>query len=157
MTPKNRSLLKFILLPVRVIIAVVWLLDEAVRPLYRPALEWVSSLGVMERFSAWVKRLPRLAILVLFAIPFAIAEPLKVLALVIIAKGSAVVGILLLVLSYLMTFLIVERIYHAGRDKLLTYPWFKWSMDQIGFIRVSVLAVKTSTMAWIRTRFGVAG
>jgi len=148
----SRGFLRGLFLSIKIVIAIFWVVDELARPLYRPLLDWIASWRVLERFTSRVKALPRSVILVLFAIPFAVAEPLKVLALVVIAKGSALAGIALLIFAYLMTFLIVERIYHAGRDKLLTYPWLKWAMTQIGAIRSSVISARRSMLTWVRTR-----
>lgn len=115
--------------------AVIIVIDGVARPLYRPILQWVASIEVISRAEEQIARLPRPAILALFAVPFAIAEPAKVLALVWLAEGSLFSGLLLLAVSYLATFLVVERIYHAGKTKLLTYAWFAWCIDQLSVIR----------------------
>ncbi|MDB5522520.1 MAG: hypothetical protein JWM58_283 [Rhizobium sp.] len=143
-----------LLWPFRIVVAVILLIDEFARPLYRPMLDWIATWRMMARFTAAVASLPRLTILILFAVPFAIAEPLKLFALVLIARGRIIIGIALLVLAYLMTFLLVERIYHAGRQKLLTYPWFEWAMRQIGQVRNALLKFKAESVtrlrAWLR-------
>jgi hypothetical protein len=128
--------------------------DELARPFYRPLLEAAARLDVMKRFSSWVSGLPRAAILVLFAVPFAIAEPLKVLALVLIAKGNAVLGLILLIFSYLTTFLIVERIYHAGRDKLLTFGWFAAVAGQVSAVRDFAASFKRAAVTRARGWLG---
>jgi hypothetical protein len=115
--------------------AVIIVIDGVARPLLRPILQWASSADVIRRAEEQVAGLPRPAILALFAVPFAIAEPAKVLALVWLAEGSLFSGLLLLAVSYLATFLVVERIYQAGKPKLLTYVWFAWCIDQLSVVR----------------------
>lgn len=134
--------------------AIILLLDAIARPLYRPLLDWIAAREIMHRFVALVAPLPRFAILILFGVPFIIAEPLKVFALYLIARGLVITGILLLVFSYLVTFLIVERIYEAGKDKLLTYRWFAWAMTQIGRVRDVLLAIKARIAARARAWLG---
>jgi hypothetical protein len=135
------------------VVAVILLIDAVARPVYRPLIALILDSPLMRRLAMFVAPLPRPVILVLFAVPFAIAEPLKVFALLLIARGRVVAGVLLLVFAYLMTFLIVERIYHAGRSKLLTYVWFKWAMDHIVAVRNALLRIRaaliTRARAWL--------
>jgi hypothetical protein len=126
------------------------LIDSVARPAYRPVLEWAKRLDFFRKAEEWVAGLPRAAILLLFAVPFAIAEPAKVLALLWIAKGFLVSGLILLALSYLATFLLVERIYHAGKHKLLTYGWFAWSMTQLAVVRDHMTAAKKRVKAFLK-------
>lgn len=109
----------------------------------------------MQAFEALVARLPRLAILVLFAVPFAVAEPLKIVGLLEIAEGHVAYGIGVLIFSYILTFFLVERIYHAGRTKLLSYGWFAWGMGYINAVRDVVVAYKTRTIRKANALFRV--
>jgi hypothetical protein len=128
----------------------ILLIDAIARPLYRPLLDWIAARRIIHRFEAMIKPLPRFVILVLFGVPFAVAEPLKLLAVYLIARGLAVTGVVLLVLAYLVSFLIVERIYEAGREKLLTYWWFAWAMAQIVKVRNLLLAFRDRLLARLR-------
>lgn len=141
MSPK-----RLITFPLRILIASVIIADELAKPLYRPAVRWVSSWRAVEAFERFVADLPRAAILLLFLGPFAVAEPLKVFALVMIASGRLVIGIPVLVIAHLMTFLLVERIYHAGKDKLLTYPWFSWAMRGVEHVRGRLVRIKNEAL-----------
>ncbi|SER57080.1 hypothetical protein [Rhizobium sp. NFR03] len=130
-----RKLLKIVTYPIRAVIFVGTLIEFLVRPVYGPLVKAVMGLQLFAAMERRIGTLPRLAILVLFVVPFAIAEPMKIAAVVIIAKGQLALGMTTLILSYLATFLIVERIYHAGHDKLLTYKWFAWSMKYVRIAR----------------------
>lgn len=134
--------------------AVIIVIDGAARPLYRPILQWAASVDLIRQAEAQIAQLPRLAILALFAVPFAIAEPAKVLALVWLAEGSLFSGLLLLAASYLATFLVVERIYHAGKPKLLTYTWFAWCIDHLSVVRDRLNAAKARVKGFISRFIG---
>jgi hypothetical protein len=151
-----RKLLKIATYPIRAAIVIGTLVELLLRPLYRPVVNAVRALGFFAKLERWIAGLPRLAILVLFAVPFAIAEPMKVAAVVIIAEGHIAIGATILTLSYLATFLIVERIYHAGRHKLLTYKWFTWAMTYVwkahsyyGAVKVTALATAKTIQLWL--------
>jgi hypothetical protein len=140
--PYAKETLRGLLIALRTSIAVILAIDGLARPLYRPLLQRIADWKLMQAFEALVARLPRLAILVLFGVPFVVAEPLKIVALFEMAEGNVIWGLALLIFSYLVTFILVERIYHAGKEKLLTYTWFAWTMGQVTWVRDSVLPYK---------------
>ena len=77
---------------------------------------------------------------------------MKIIGLLLIAHGAIKTGICLTILAHLATFLIVERIYHAGREKLLTYAWLAWIMRYVRFARSFYDRAKLATLNWIRLR-----
>ena len=151
--PKT-PLIRILMWLFEVFAAIILTVDALARPLYRPLLRWFSNLTIIHRFEAWITTLPRFLILVFFAVPFIIAEPLKVLAVYLIARGLVVTGIVLMGVAYLVSFLVVERIYHAGRERLLTYPWFKWGMDRVVFVRDLLLAARDAARLRVRGWLG---
>lgn len=148
---RRRSAWQLLLVPLRFVIAVLVLINEVARPLYRPFVNWFSSLSIVVHFGEFVGSLPRGVILVLFVVPLAIAEPLKIYALFVIARGHVISGLVIIALAYLMSFLLVERLFHAGREKLLTYGWLKWTMDRVETVRNSVADMKRSVIATVRS------
>jgi len=151
---RSRSAWQLLLLPVRLVIAVLVIISEVARPLYRPFVNWFSSLSIVKHFGEFVGSLPRAVILVLFVVPLAIAEPLKIYALFVIARGHVISGLVIIALAYLMSFLLVERLFHAGREKLLTYGWLKWIMDRVATVRDSIAEMKKSVIATLRGWLG---
>lgn len=158
--------------PLRVLLTALILLDEVARPLYRPLSRWIASLRLVQRIEGWIATLPRLAVLVLLAVPFIIAEPLKLVGLVMIGRGQIWAGLFVLALAYLASFLIVERIYRAGEPKLLSYRWLAagigllsrlrglaldWVRRQALYQAARAFAVATRERArllWLRLRSG---
>jgi hypothetical protein len=131
--------LRLALLPLDVVVAIVLLLDEIARPLYRPLIRLVAGLRLVVRIEAAIARLPPYGVLALIAVPFAVAEPMKLVGLWLMGTGRFVTGLATLIVAYAATFFIVERIYHAGRANLLTIPWFAYVMDAVVRLRDAVM------------------
>lgn len=136
------------------LVAVILIVDALAKPFYKPVIGWAANLKVMAALEAQIKTMPRFAVLLLFGVPFAIAEPLKLYALVLMAGGHFILGLMLLILSYLITFILVERIYHAGKEKLLTYAWFSWCMSHVLYVKERAFAVRNQVAAEARRVFG---
>ena len=147
---RRESTWQLLLLPLRLIITVLVVVSEIARPVYRPLVNWFASLSIVEHFGELVGSLPRAVILVLFIVPLAIAEPLKIYALFVIARGHVIPGLVIVALAYLMSFFSVERLFHAGREKLLTYGWLRWIMDRVLAVRNWVSEMKESVIATVR-------
>ena len=146
--PQRNPLTRGLLAVMRAIIAVFVILDEFLRPLYRPLLRRLAELRIMRRLEEAVAALPPPLVLVALAIPFAIAEPLKLFGLLLFARGQFWAGLVVTAFAHLMSFVFVERIYHAGRDKLLSYRWFAWIMGQVVRVRDRVLGWVRATAAY---------
>lgn len=145
---KRGPLARVLFAILRAILTVVIVFDEIARPLYRPLIDWVASLRIVARMEVVIARQSRLAILALLAVPFAIAEPLKLLGLVMMADGRFRTGLVIFAFAHLVSFLLVERIYHAGREKLLTYGWLNWLMTLLDRLRRRALDWVRSSAAY---------
>lgn len=156
--PERGPLTRGLLALLRAVITVFVILDEFLRPLYRPLQRRLAGLRIMRRLEESVAALPRPLAMLALAIPFAIAEPLKLFGLLLFARGQFWAGLVVTAFAHLMSFVFVERIYHAGREKLLSYRWFAWIMGQIVRVRDSVLGWVRATAAYglaMRTRDAV--
>jgi hypothetical protein len=147
-TDENSSLRRLLLLPAKAVVVLYVVLDGIVTPMVRPLLGWVARLRFVIRLQDIVAALPAYATLVLLAVPFAFAEPAKIYALYLMAEGQFVTGLVTISMAYLVSLLIVERIYHAGRMKLATIPWFAKLMDWLTGIRDRLLAWARATRIW---------
>jgi len=141
--PQRSLPARIALAPLRAVATVIIIFDELLRPLYRPVIAWFAALRIVHRLEQAIARLPRALVLLAFAVPFIIAEPLKLLGLVLLAQGHVPSGIVVTGLAHLFSFLVVERIYHAGRAQLLSYRWFAWGIGLLTQWRDRV-------MTWIR-------
>ncbi|MGH6811222.1 MAG: hypothetical protein ACREDM_02395 [Methylocella sp.] len=145
---ENSSLRRLFLFPAKAIVVLYVVLDGIFAPVFRPLIRWVARLRVVIRLQDIVAGLPPYAILLLLAGPFAFAEPAKIYALYLMTEGQFATGLVTISMAYLVSLLIVERIYHAGRAKLKTIPWFAKLMDWLTGITDQLLAWARATRVW---------
>lgn len=62
--------------------------------------------------------------LLLLMVPVTLAEPLKMVAVLVAGKGHWLYGTAMIVAAYGVSLLIVERLFRIIKPKLLTLPWF---------------------------------
>ena len=117
-------------------------------PLVRPVVAWAAELQLFRRIGRWIGALPPYGALALLAVPFAAIEPFKVVALLWLAEGRFVIGVITLAGAYLLSFLVCERIFHAGKNKLLKIDWFAWCYLFMVRVRAHAMAWAKSTAAW---------
>jgi hypothetical protein len=117
-------------------------------PLVRPVVAWAAELQMFRRIGRWIGLLPPYGALALLAVPFAAIEPFKVVALLWLAEGRFVIGLVTLVGAYLLSFLVCERIFHAGKNKLLRIDWFAWCYLYMVRVRARAMEWARSTAAW---------
>lgn len=140
--------------PVKLSIAALVIMSEIFRPLYRSVVLRLSELPGFQRLDAFVARSPRILVLFMLVVPFAIAEPLKMFALVLLAQHRVAGGVGLTILAHFISFVIVERIFHAGRQQLMTFRWLSWIINRIGEARASManacLRLGLAFRTWLR-------
>jgi hypothetical protein len=145
---ETRGLRGALLLVAKAIVVVYVILDGIVSPVIRPLLRWVARLYFVIRLQDIVARLPPYAILILLAVPLAIAEPAKIYALVLMGQGHFATGLVTIALAYLVSLVVVERIYNAGRMKLATIAWFAKLMNWLTGNRDRFLSWARTTWVW---------
>ncbi|MFG1330952.1 hypothetical protein V5F41_06815 [Xanthobacter autotrophicus] len=124
----------------RIVCGAVILLDELVRPLYRPLIRRIAELRLMRAFEGWIARRSPYLVLVLIGVPYIVVEPLKFLALIGIANGHAKVGAVAFLLANLVSFVLIERIFTAGKAQLMTLRPMAWLITTAGAVRASVVS-----------------
>ncbi|TBN55329.1 hypothetical protein EYR15_01730 [Hansschlegelia quercus] len=134
--------------PLAIVLVGYEALNALFGPLVRPAIAWTSSLRLFTRIGAGIAALPPYAVLVTLAVPFAVIEPFKFIALYWLASGHAVLGLIALVLSHLSSLLICERIFHVGKPKLLQIGWFALGYRFVADLRDRALLWLRSTAVW---------
>ena len=131
-----------------VVLIVYALLDELLFPLLRPALAALGRLRLFQAIGAGIGLLPPYGALVALAVPFIIIEPVKIFALYWLASGHIWQGPILLVAAHVLSILVCDRIYHAGRDKLMRIGWFKALMTWLTALRDRSLSWVKATAVW---------
>ncbi|MGR0182969.1 hypothetical protein [Azospirillum aestuarii] len=136
---------RFVLRPLLTVAALVYFLIDAVAlEAVRPLAAWIGRQRFAERLAARIRRLGPYPTLALFVIPLVILEPLKPVGLYLMGTGHALQGALLLGGVELVKVTLVERLFHIGKDKLLTIPAFAWCYVRV----VRWLAWLTALPPW---------
>ena len=90
-------------------------------------MQVVAQYPPLHALEAWIKRLPPYWALAVFVLPAVLLFPVKLLALLAIARGHAFSGIGVIVIAKLGGAAAVARLYSLTRPTLLSLPWFaRW-------------------------------
>lgn len=137
--------MKRILKPVTYILAAIYFLVDAVFiGLARPIGRWIGRHLEFRRLRAWIKSLPPYPSLALFSVPVIILEPIKPVAAYLAATGQIVSGAATFIVGELLKLVLVERLFHLTRDKLMRIPAFAWAYGKVAEARAWLQA----TEAW---------
>jgi len=122
---KYRKILKVVFKPLVVVAAAVYfVIDGVILAILRPLLKQITRLRFFRFVASCIESLGPYPTLLVFLIPLILLEPVKPVSAYLIASGHFVSGILALVLAEVLKILIVERVFHIGRPKLMTIPAF---------------------------------
>jgi len=88
--------------------------------------------------------------LLILAIPLAVVEPFKLVAVLIAGGGHFLTGLVFLVVAYVVGLVVTERLFIVLKPKLLMLPWFAKSWWWF-------VALRRRTMRWLRSFWMPAG
>lgn len=88
--------------------------------------------------------------LLILAIPLAIVEPLKLVALIVVGGGHFIAGVLVMICAYAGSLFITERLFVVLKPKLLTLPWFALAWQW--FLTVRDKFIYRLRRTWTRLR-----
>jgi hypothetical protein len=124
---KNRTILKTFLEPFVIVVAALYFVVDALAlSSLKPLLRKIANLKLFKFIAPWIASLGPYPTLALFVVPLVLLEPIKPFSAYIIGSGHFLFGVLVLVLGEVLKITIVERIFHIGRDKLMTIKAFAW-------------------------------
>ncbi len=121
------------------LVAAAVLMREAAAVLGAPLWRFLSRIRILAWLSAWVGGLGRWSVVLVLAVPLAVAEPLKLVGLYCCATGHLGWGLALQAMGHGLSLLLVERILVAGHAQLMTFRWFAALHDW--FVRVRAAAL----------------
>jgi fluoride ion exporter CrcB/FEX len=123
----TRTILKTIFEPfLIVLVAIYFVIDALALSILKPLLKKLSRLKVFKFITLWVTSLGPYSTLALFLVPLVLLEPAKPLSAYLAASGHITIGMLVIIIGEILKITIVERIFHIGRDKLMTIKAFAW-------------------------------
>lgn len=122
---RMRRVLRLVFAPVAIVLAILYfLIDGIVLSLLRPLMRRLAAWMPLARLREWVATLGPYPTLALVLVPIIVLEPLKPVALYLMAKRHVFGGTVVLVLTELVKVVAVERLFHLALPKLMTIPLF---------------------------------
>ena len=151
MADQKPSLTRTILsIPAEIVVGLYVVIDGIVSPLFRPLVRWLSSLRLIQRLEQAIGSMPPYLLLGLLVVPFGFAEIAKVYAVIMMGEGHFRSGMTIFVMAYVVSILVCERTFHAGKKQLLTIPWFAKLYGWVMMIRDHILAWFRTTWIWMK-------
>ena len=136
-----RPILKTIFEPFLIVmLAIYFVIDALTISILKPFLRNFSNLKVFKFIAPWIASLGPYSTLALFLLPLVLLEPIKPLSAYLAASGHITFGVLAIVIGEILKITIVERIFHIGRDKLMTIKAFAW-----------IYNLASEWVTWLRT------
>jgi hypothetical protein len=129
---------------VAVLAALYFLVDALFLPPLRVLARWLGRFAAVARIGDWIRTLGPYQTLALFLVPLIILEPVKPVAAYLAAKQHYTQSVTVLIVGEILKITIVERLFHIGRDKLMTIPAFAWTYNYV----MAWIAYFESFAAW---------
>ncbi|MEI7795887.1 MAG: hypothetical protein WCI06_04540 [Methylococcaceae bacterium] len=104
--------------------AILVILEEWLWDALAIAGQWFSRVLHLEKFDNWLLSATPNQALLTFLIPLIIATPFNILAVVLLANGAILQGILIEIAVKLFATLLIARIFRLVKLALLTFGWF---------------------------------
>ena len=151
---------------VAVLAFIYFLIDALFLPPLRLLGRWLGGFRLFARLGDYIRTLGPYPTLALFLVPLIILEPVKPVAAYLAARHHYMQSITVLVVGEILKVTIVERLFHVGRPKLMTIPWFAWIYNYVmawyawfealppwQAVKRRIQAIKAQTRAtWLRLR-----
>jgi ABC-type transport system involved in cytochrome bd biosynthesis fused ATPase/permease subunit len=129
--------------PMEIVVGLYVVLDGLIAPLFGPIIRAMSRLRLIKRIETYIDTLNPYVIFVLLVVPFGIAEFTKVFAVFLMGTGHFRSGFTIFIGAYVVSILVCERTFHAGKRQLMTIPWFARLYNW-------VMGYKDRMLAWCR-------
>lgn len=122
--------------PFVIVLAAIYFVTDAVfATVARPLSRWLSHQQLFSRVRRWIRSLRPYPSLALFLVPVIILEPVKPVAAWLAATGHFMPSLAVLVIGEILKLVLVERLFHLNRDKLLSIPAFAWAYGKYRLAR----------------------
>lgn len=138
-----------ILQPVLMVLAALYLVADAVfMHVAKPLADWIGKHPILHKLRLWIADLSPYSTLALFCVPLIVLEPAKPLSAYLVGTGHIATGVFTFAVAEILKLVLVERLFHISRAKLMSIPVFAWAY---GRWRQAVIWLE-STDAWTAVR-----
>jgi hypothetical protein len=145
--------LRIVIKPLIWILAGLYLLVDVISVvLLQPMARWVARVTESLRIVGWIRSLGPYASLALFLVPLILLEPAKLLSVLLIGIGHPKLGLGVLVTGEALKILVLERIFHITRPKLMAFRWFAYTYGRMSefFTYLTSLPIVKAARVWMR-------
>jgi hypothetical protein len=144
--------------PILILLALLFLLEAwlwtRLEPVIAVAVAVIPLKRLKMRLAAAIERLPPMATLLVFSVPFILLLPVKVLEFWLLAHRQWVGAIATLVAAKLLGLGVTAFIFEATKPKLLQMPWFRkfygWVVLLLDRAHALVDPIKNRIRLWLR-------
>lgn len=148
---------KLLLAPLVYLIAIFFLCEEWLWLTGTRLLARLQVIPLIARAEARISRFGPYAALAAFALPGLMLLPLKILALLSMAHGHALLGLLVIVIAKIAGTILVARLYVLTRCALLSLHWFARGQTMLLMFKEKMIAQLRATRAWRQVMAAHAG
>ncbi|MDT9001709.1 hypothetical protein RQP53_20700 [Paucibacter sp. APW11] len=147
-----RSLLRLLLQPLRwlarLLLALLLVFEEwGWEPLQR-AMAWLGRLPVLRQVEAAIRRLPPYGALALLLLPTLLILPVKIIALWMIGKGRALLGVSVILLAKVAGTALLARLFVLIQPALMQLGWFARLYTRWSAWKLALLAWLHASLLW---------
>jgi hypothetical protein len=117
--------------PVIILLAGIYFVVDAIfLRVAKPLANWIFEHRIFDGLREWIASLQPYPTHALFSVPVLILEPVKPAAAYLAATGHVALAATLFVAGEILKLVLVERLFVAGRNKLMSIPAFAWAYRQ---------------------------
>jgi hypothetical protein len=113
------------------LVVAYFLVDAIFVAIFRPLAKWFEKVPAFLRIATWIESLGPYQSLFLFVVPLLVLEPVKPVGLYLIGTGRPAAGVLFLIVGEAVKILVLERLFHATRPKLMSFRAFAWVYHRV--------------------------
>ncbi|MEA2982612.1 MAG: hypothetical protein QOF09_4435 [Alphaproteobacteria bacterium] len=95
----------------------------------------------MRSIRQWLKRRSPYQALAILAVPFAVVELSKVVALAVVGKGHWLTGTTVMAVAYALSIFVIERMFKIMKPQLLALSWFSQAWRWFVGIRTKTMTL----------------
>ncbi|MGD1039065.1 MAG: hypothetical protein ABR878_18300 [Roseiarcus sp.] len=121
--------------PVMLLLAIAFLVEAWVWDSFVALGRWLVALipwdALKARIKAVIAVVPAPLALVIFVVPLAVVEPLKVVSVWLMATGHFALGVVGFILLQFLGVGLVAVVFDLTREKLLEMAWFAWTFAKV--------------------------
>jgi hypothetical protein len=92
------------------------------------------------RMRRWLERRGPYQSLLILAVPLAVVEPAKLVALGVVGNGHWLTGLTVMIAAYAISVFFIHRLFFIVKPKLLTLRWFKNLWREFTRLRAKALS-----------------